>query len=84
MLLKQFQQKMQDVKIKKVRLTPGWRVTFEDEFEGDALNTSNWAALDNKTHGTFSGTSLRSEGGSGGLGQQDARSVWPGLVWFSM
>lgn len=66
------------------RDTPGWRVTFEDEFEGDALNTSNWAALDNKTHGTFSGTSLRSVGGSGGLGQQDARSVWPVLVWFSM
>ena len=62
------------------RDTPGWRVTFEDEFEGDALNTSNWVAWDNKTHGTFSGTSMRSVGGSGGLGQQDARcdSV---LVW---
>ena len=30
---------------------PGWRITFEDEFEGSALNQSNWAALDNATHG---------------------------------
>lgn len=31
--------------------TPGWVVTFEDEFNGDTLNGSNWLAQDNMTHG---------------------------------
>ena len=29
----------------------GWRVTFEDEFDGSAINESNWAVFDNRTHG---------------------------------
>lgn len=30
----------------------GWRVTFEDRFDGDTLNSSNWRAVDNYTHGS--------------------------------
>src|SRR5262245_61926543 len=25
---------------------PGWRLTFHDEFDGTALNTTNWEAMD--------------------------------------
>jgi beta-glucanase (GH16 family) len=29
-----------------------WHITFHEEFTGTQLNSSNWIALDNKTHGT--------------------------------
>ena len=29
----------------------GWRVTFEDHFNGDSINKSNWIVRDNMTHG---------------------------------
>ena len=28
-----------------------WKLTFEDEFDGEALNTSRWNVADNMTHG---------------------------------
>jgi len=30
---------------------PGWQVTFEDEFEGDALDSKVWSVKSNGTHG---------------------------------
>ena len=32
---------------------PGWQVTFEDLFEGPALNTSYWTVAHNLTHGSY-------------------------------
>lgn len=31
---------------------PGWEITFQDDFSGDRLNASSWAAVNNLTHGT--------------------------------
>eukprot|EP00729_Bicosta_minor_P007975 gene7975-24287_t len=30
---------------------PGWKVTFNDEFDGSSLNKANWVAYNNVTHG---------------------------------
>ena len=30
---------------------PGWQITFDDEFNGDALNATRWTVADNTTHG---------------------------------
>ena len=29
-----------------------WNITFHDDFNGNQLNTSNWKAVNNQTHGT--------------------------------
>mmetsp|Transcript_48652 Transcript_48652/g.95377 ORF Transcript_48652/g.95377 Transcript_48652/m.95377 type:complete len:292 (-) Transcript_48652:69-944(-) len=41
--------KGQDVSM--CRNTKGWRITFEDDFEGNQLNSSNWHVMNNYTHG---------------------------------